>query len=57
MFSLRKLPYYCEVRAYYMCKEMAVIPVNRVVDKKIIIGKKWRAKEEEGYKGPLTKKV
>jgi hypothetical protein len=57
MFSLRKLPYCCEVRAYCMCKEMAVIPVNRVVDKKIIIGKKWRAEEEEGYKGPLTKKV
>jgi hypothetical protein len=28
-----------------MCKEMPVIPVNRVVDPKRIIGKKWRAKE------------
>jgi hypothetical protein len=27
-----------------MCKEMPVIPVNRVVDKKRIIRKKWRAR-------------
>jgi hypothetical protein len=26
---------------------MPVIPVNRVVDPKRIIGKKWRAEEEE----------
>jgi hypothetical protein len=32
-----------------MCKEM---PVNRVVDKKRIIGKIWRAKEEERHKVP-----
>jgi hypothetical protein len=32
---------------------MAVIPVNRVVDKKKIIGKKCRA-EEERHKGSLT---
>jgi hypothetical protein len=38
-----------------MCKEMPVIPVNRVVDNKRIIRKKWRAeKEEERHKGPLT---
>jgi hypothetical protein len=37
-----------------MCKEMRVIPVNRVVDRKRIIGKKWRAEEEEGHKGLLT---
>jgi hypothetical protein len=30
---------------------MLVIPVNRVVDKKRIIGKKWRAEEEERHKG------
>jgi hypothetical protein len=36
-----------------MCKEMPVIPVNKVVDPKIIIGKKWRAKEEERHKGSL----
>jgi hypothetical protein len=31
-----------------MCKEIPVIPVNRVVDPKRIIGtKKWRAEEEE----------
>jgi hypothetical protein len=30
-----------------MCKEMPVILFNRVVDKKKIIRKKWRAEEEE----------
>jgi hypothetical protein len=30
-----------------MCKEMPVIPVNRVVDKRIIIGKEWRTGGEE----------
>jgi hypothetical protein len=29
-----------------MCKEMPVIPVNKVVDPKRIIGKKWRVEEE-----------
>jgi hypothetical protein len=37
-----------------MCKEMPVIPVNKVVDQKRIIGKKWRAEEEERHKGLLT---
>jgi hypothetical protein len=36
-----------------MCKEMPVIPVNKVVDPKRIIGKKWMAKEEESHKGLL----
>jgi hypothetical protein len=36
-----------------MCKEM---PVDRVVDKKRIICKKWRAEEEERHKGSLTHK-
>jgi hypothetical protein len=35
---------------------MPVIPVNKVVDPKRIIGKKWRAKEEERHKGLLTQK-
>jgi hypothetical protein len=35
-----------------MCKEMPVIPVNRVVDPKRIIGKK--AEEEQTHKGSLT---
>jgi hypothetical protein len=35
---------------------MPVIPVNRVVDKKRTIGKKWRAEEEERQKGSLTQK-
>jgi hypothetical protein len=39
-----------------MCKEMPVIPVNKVVDPKRIIGKKWRAEEEERHKGSLTQK-
>jgi hypothetical protein len=37
---------------------MPVIPVNSVVGKKIIIGKKWRAVEEERHKRyPLPKKA
>jgi hypothetical protein len=39
-----------------MCKELPVILVNKVVDPKRIIGKKWRAKEEERHKGSLTQK-
>jgi hypothetical protein len=33
---------------------MPVILVNMVVDPKRIIGKKWRAEEEERHKGLLT---
>jgi hypothetical protein len=52
------LPCDWEVRGHCMCKEMPVIPVNKVVDPKRIIGnrKKWRAKEEDRYKGSLTQK-
>jgi hypothetical protein len=39
-----------------MCKELPVILVNKVVDRKRIIGKKWRAEEEERHKGSLTQK-
>jgi hypothetical protein len=53
LFSLRKLPWDCEVRGHSMCKEKPAIPVYRVVDKKIIIGKR-RAKEEERHKGLPT---
>jgi hypothetical protein len=45
-----------KVRGHCMCKELPVILVNKVVDPKRIIGKKWRAKEEERHKGSLTKK-
>jgi hypothetical protein len=38
-----------------MCKKMPVIPVDRVVDKKRIIGKR-RAEEEKSHKGSLTHK-
>jgi hypothetical protein len=37
-----------------MCKEMPVIPVNKVVDKKRIIGKR-RAKEEERHRGSVPR--
>jgi hypothetical protein len=37
-----------------MCKDMLVIPVNRVVDPKRKIRKKWRTEEEERHKGSLT---
>jgi hypothetical protein len=42
-----------------MCKELPVILVNKVVDPKRIIGKKWRAKEEgeaQGVTDPPQKK-
>jgi hypothetical protein len=39
-----------------MCKEMPVIPFNRVVDPKKNNRKKWRAKEELRHKGSLTQK-
>jgi hypothetical protein len=39
-----------------MCKEMPVILVNKAVNQKRIIGKKWRAEEEERHKGLLTQK-
>jgi hypothetical protein len=39
-----------------MCKEFLVIPVNKVVDPKRIIGKNWRAEKEERHKGLLTQK-
>jgi hypothetical protein len=35
---------------------MLVILVNKVVEPKRIIGKKWRAAEEERHKGSLTQK-
>jgi hypothetical protein len=37
-----------------MCTELPAIPVNKVVDPKRIIGKKWKAQEEERHKGLLT---
>jgi hypothetical protein len=39
-----------------MCKEMSVIPVNRVVAKKRIIRKR-QANKEERHKGSLTQKI
>jgi hypothetical protein len=39
-----------------MCEELPVKLVNKVVDPKRIIRKKWRAEEEERHKGSLTKK-
>jgi GTPase Era involved in 16S rRNA processing len=34
-----------------MCKEMPVIPVDRVVDKKIIIGKQGGLRRRRGTRG------
>jgi hypothetical protein len=51
LFSLRKLPCDCEVRSLCMCKEMAVIPVNTVVDKKRIIGKNGGPRRRTGIRG------
>jgi hypothetical protein len=34
-----------------MCKEMPIIPVNRVVDKKRIIGKNGGLRRRRGTKG------
>jgi hypothetical protein len=39
-----------------MCKELPVIPVNKVVDPKKRKNGKSRAKEEERHKGLLTQK-
>jgi hypothetical protein len=39
MISLRKLPCDYEFRGHGMCKEMPIIPVKEVVDKKRTIGK------------------
>jgi hypothetical protein len=39
LFSLRKLPSNCKVRGHYVCMELPVILVNRVEEKKRIIGK------------------
>jgi hypothetical protein len=36
---------------------MSVILVDRAVDKKRIVGKKWWSEEEERHKGSLTKKL
>jgi hypothetical protein len=35
-------------------KEMSVIWVDKMLDKKRLIGKIWSAKEEERHKGSLT---
>jgi hypothetical protein len=51
LFSLRKLPYDCEDRGHCMCKKMPVILVNRVVDKKRIIGKNGWWKRRRGTRG------
>jgi hypothetical protein len=51
LFSLRKLPCDWEVRGHCMCKEMPVIPVNRMVDMKRIIRKM------EGWEGGEAQRV
>jgi hypothetical protein len=51
LFSLRILPCDCEVRGQCMCKEMPVIPVDRVVDKKTIIRKNVGLRKRRGTRG------
>jgi hypothetical protein len=45
------LPCGCEVRGHCMCKEMPVIPVNRVVVKRRIIGKNGGPRRRRGARG------
>jgi hypothetical protein len=45
------LPCNCEIRGHYMCKEMPVIPVDRVVDKKGIIIKNGGPRRRTHTKG------
>jgi hypothetical protein len=42
-------------KAIAKCKEMLVIPLNNVVDKNRIVGKR-SSKQEERHKGSLTQK-
>jgi hypothetical protein len=51
LFSLRILPCDCEVRGPCMCKEMPVIPVDRVVDKNRIIRKNGGPRRRRGTRG------
>jgi hypothetical protein len=51
LFSLRKLPCDCEVRGHRMCKGIPVIPVDRVVEKKIILGKNGGPRRRKGPRG------
>jgi hypothetical protein len=51
LFSLRILLCNCEVRGHCMCKEMPAIPVDRVVDKKRIIGKNVGPMRRRGTRG------
>jgi hypothetical protein len=39
-----------------LCKEMPVIPVNKVVDPKRIIGKNGGPRRRRGTRGTLTQK-
>jgi hypothetical protein len=48
----KKLPYDCEVRGHRMCEEMPVIPVDRVVDNKRIVGKNGGPRRMRGPRGP-----
>jgi hypothetical protein len=56
LFSWRKLPCDCQARGHWMCKELPTISVNRVVDKKIIIGINGRPMRRKGSRGRWPKK-
>jgi hypothetical protein len=47
LFSLRMMQCNCEVRGHCKCKEMPVIPVDTVADKKRITGKNGRPRRTE----------
>jgi hypothetical protein len=49
--ALRENCHVTEVRGHCICKEMPVIPVNRVADKKRIIGKPWSGRGGGEAKG------
>jgi hypothetical protein len=47
----------CEVRGHCMCKELPVVPVNRVVDKKRIIRKNGGRRSRSGTRGRWPQKT
>jgi tetrahydromethanopterin S-methyltransferase subunit A len=47
----RKLPWDCEVRGHCLCKEMSVIPVNRIEEEKRIIGQNGGPRRRRGTRG------
>jgi hypothetical protein len=55
-FYLRILPCGCEVRGHYMCKEMPVIPIDMVMDEKIIVRNCGGPRRRRGTRGRWPQK-